>query len=466
MGVQVTVWPRGRYRVRSSGPFGITYGTLDRRVGNPLFVGDYGELVSVEASTRYEPGFGGHDLASWAVKPHGGYVGGLMRPGDHVRITKGGGIVFEGEFSEAEPGSTAVGSRNPITLHAKGYAYNLYDYDSIYWQPVTGGDDIYYPTTKLGAPDDTTTPLDGWGYAVTELGMPINQVIGAGWTTAFGESDMAEAPIKLGELITAIHQENGERWAVWGRTLFLGPDQTVPKWSYAAPDGVFGVADTDYATHVWVWYVSDDLCSVKAWLGGISYSAGDTVSRDGRWWRAKVDNSGVTPVEGSTWTEVPTAYRKSDFSMARAVDSPDRIARFDTRTAVVDYRGLGTMPGVRASELASQLLQQVKGRFILSGSFPVGPDSGFASAAGGTADIAFVRAGQVLKMPGLRTDQGNLMDSDTTIIGRTEWSWSAAGAESLQITPMGAAPRSLGEILRGVPLDAASVVSGARRTRS
>lgn len=463
MGVQVTVWPRGRYRVRSSGPFGITYGTLERRVGKPLFASDYGSLVSVDASTRYEAGFGGHDLASWTVTPHGGYVGGLMRPGDHVRITKGGSIVFEGEFSETEPGEDTV------TLHAKGYAYNLYDYDSIFWNPIDGGDDVYYPTTKLGAPDDLTPPLNGWGYAISELGMPINQVIGstAAWTSSFGESDMAESPIKLGDLITAIHQESGERWAVWGRTLFLGPDDTDPMWSYAAPEGVFGVADTDYATHVYVWFVSSDLCSVQPWLGAVPYSAGDTVSSDGRWWKALVSvTGGSAPAEGSVWTEVPTMYRKSDFSMVKAVDSLDRIARFDTRTEVVDYRGLGTMLGARASELASQLLQQVKGRFILSGSFTVGPDSGFASAAGGKADIAFVRAGQVLKMPGLRTDQGNLMDSDTTIIGRTEWSWSADGSETQQITPMGAVPRSLGEILKGSPLDSTAIVSGARGRRA
>ncbi len=462
MGVQVTVWPRGRYRVRSSGPFGITYGTLDRRVGKPLFASDYGSLVSAEASTRYEPGFGGHNLASWAVKPHGGYVGGLMRPGDHVRITKGGSIVFDGEFSEAEPGG------DTITMHAKGYAYNLYDYDSIFWNPIDGGDDTYYPTTKLGAPDDTTTPLNGWGYAISELGMPINKVIGstAAWTNAFGESDMADSPIKLGDLITAIHQESGERWAVWGRTLFLGPDETEPKWSYAAPEGVVGVADTDYATHVFVWFVSSDLCSVQPWLSGVDYVAGDVVSYDGRWWKALVDNSVVIPVEGSTWTEVPTAYLQSDFSSVKAVDSLDRIARFDTRTAYADYRGLGTMLSARASQIAGQLLQQVKGRFILSGSFTVTPDSGFATINGGKADIAFVRAGQVLKMPGLRTDQGNLMDSDTTIIGQTQWSWSTDGSESLQITPMGAVPRSLSEILRGAPLDSTSIVSGSKRTRT
>ena len=457
MGVQVTVWPRGHRRVRAAGPLGVLWDDIDRRVGNPLFVEQYGELAAVTASTRYEPGFGGHDLCSWTVRPHGGYVGGLMRPGDHVRITKGGGIVFEGEFSEAEPGDDGT-----VTLHAKGYAYNLYDYDSIFWDAVSGSDDIYYPTTVLGLVTDTVEPFDGWGYATYVLGMRINNVVGtiSTWTDAFGESDMAEAPIKLGELITAKHQELGERWAVWGRTLVIGPDATDPFWSYAAPEGVVGVADSEYATHVFVWYVSSDLSSVQPWLGAVAYAVGDRVSYGGTWWEALLANTGVTPVEGSTWKEVPVAYRKTDFSMVQAQDTPERIARFDTKTYVVDQRGLGAMSSVRAQALAQTLLDQVKGRFILTGGFTVGPDSGLTSAAGGMADIAFVRAGQVLRLPGLRTDQGNLMDSDTAVIGKTEWSWAADGQESTQITPMGAVPRNLGDILRGNPLDGNSMAGG------
>ena len=462
MGVQVTVWPRGRYRTRSSGPFGISIPDQDRRVGVPLYVEQYGELVSVEASTRYEPGFGGTDLVSWTVKPHGGYVGGMMRPGDHVRVTKGGGIVCDAEFSETEPNGDGT-----VTLHAKGYAYNLYDYDSIYWKPVVGGDDIYYSTTTLGDPTDTATPLYAWGYAVSELGMPIAKVVGdtSAWTVPFGESDMAAGPLKVGDLVTSVHQEQEERWAVWGRALFVGPDETTPKWSYPPPEDVVGVADTDYATHVFVWYVSSDLSPVQPWASGLSYAAGDTVASGGTWWKALVSVAagGSAPSEGATWTEVPVIYRRSDFSMARAVDTAARLARFDTRTAVVDYRGLGAISGARASTLASSLLSQVKGRFVLSGGFTVGPDSGLTSAAGGVADIAFVWAGDVLRLPGLRTDQGNLMDSDTTMIGRTEWSWQADGSESLSITPMGAVPRDLGSILAGSPLDSNAVIAGSRR---
>ena len=464
MGVQVTVWPRGSRRTRTAGPLGVDWDGSTRRVGVPLFSQQYGKLTAATASTRYEPGFGGFDLCSWTVVPYGGYVGGLMRPGDPVQMTKGGGEVFFGEFSETEPNDDGT-----VTLHAKGYAYNLNDYQALFLDPVDGGDDVSYPTTQLGA---TTAPVSSdaaryaWQYAVYDRGMPITNVIGStsSWGVPLGESDMAEGPLTVGDLVTAVHQADGERWAVWGRTLFVGPDATDPMWSYAAPDSVFGVADTDYATTVFVWYVSSDLCSVQPWNVATAYGAGDVVSDGGRWWQALIPTTGGSaPSEGLAWTEVPTAYRKSDFALGGATDTAG-LDRFDVREVLVDYRGLGTILDSRATTLAGGLLDQVKGRFILTGGFTVGPESGFASADGGKADIAFVRAGEVLKMPGLRTDQGNLMDSDATVIGKTEWSCQVEGgeiaSESLSVTPMGAVPRDLGSILQGAPLDATGMAAG------
>jgi hypothetical protein len=122
------------------------------------------------------------------------------------------------------------------------------------------------------------------------------------------------------------------------------------------------------------------------------------------------------------------------------------------------------MTSSKAYSIAYSLLSQVRGRFVLTGSFTVGPESGFKSAAGGKADVAFVRAGQAMRLANLRTAQGNLLPgAGVQVIGRTEWSWEADGAEQTQVTPMGAVPRNLGEILRGTPLDAAAVVSGAPR---
>jgi hypothetical protein len=274
---------------------------------------------------------------------------------------------------------------------------------------------------------------------------------------------MAPAPVKVGALVEGIAQLDSERASVWGRTLVIAPDPTTAQWAYDAPDSMVGVADSDYATHVGVWFVSTDLTSVQPWNAATAYATGNKVAHGGLWWQALVGSTNVTPVEGSTWTEIPLAYRSQDFSMVFATDNAG-LRRFDARTVVVDMRGLGAMSSPAAQTIADTLLSQVRGRFTLTGSFTIGPESGFKSAAGGKADVAFVRAGQALRLANLRTTQGNLLpDNGLHVIGRTEWTWDADGGEQTQVTPMGAVPRNLGEILRGTPIDAAAVVSGAPR---
>lgn len=461
MSVQVTIWPRGLARSRASGPLGVDYGGMSRRVGAPVFISDIGQLTEVAASTRYEDTFGGHDLASWTIKTLAGYAGGMFRPGDHVRITKGGGTVFEGEYSEAEPSDEP----GVVTMHAKGYGYNLYDYDSIYWKPVAGGDDIYYPTNKLGPWNNTITPFDGWAYAVQELGMPITQVVGgtpAGWNDSFGQTAIAAAPVKLADVVSANAREVGKRWAVWGRSLVVAADPTTPLWAYSPPASVFGVATDEYATHVGVWYVKE---GPAPWSNVTAYVPGDRVFYGNTFWSAIANSTAVVPVEGPKWREDPVAYRNSEFSMVWAIDY-EGLYRFDARTAGADYRGLGKMDPTRAGDLAQMLLTQVKGSWSLSGGFTIGPESGFTSNAGGRADIAFVRAGQAMRLVDVRTGQGNLMPGNGVhVIGKTEWSWSSDGSESTTITPMGSVRRSLSDVLQGSPLDAAAVVAGGKPTK-
>ncbi|MCW2496393.1 hypothetical protein [Jatrophihabitans sp.] len=436
--MQVTVWPRGKTRTVVSGPLGVDWGAVPKAGTTPLPMSKLGELLSVQASTRYEPGFGGHDLASWTINPFGGYAGGIVRPGDHVRIVAGGSTVYEGEFSEATPGDDGT-----VTFHARGYAYNLFDYPSIKWIPLVGPD-TFYPTTNLA---------DGWDYATTELGMPISQIagpilmgVGALPTGSYGAAPI-ETFNMLGTLLTAMQQEIGERWAVWGRTLVLGPDATVPTWRYPSPDAVVAVADTEYATDVYLWYQATASAFV-AWSAATAYVIGDLVTKDARSWRAIAAGTNHTPAEGAWWTELPVTIPLDWYAMAIATDA-EGLQRFDRRVEGTDYRSLGLMTSTRAGTIAQQLLDQVKGRFVFTGGFTVGPESGFQSAAGGKAQLAFVRAGQMCDMPGLRTSQGNLMPGGSTsfIIGQTTYDWSVDGTESLQITPMGAVARSLSQIL-------------------
>jgi hypothetical protein len=463
--MQVTVYPRGGTRTVLSGPLGIPWGGDTPAITSPKHMSEIGTLTSVNFSTRYEEGFGGHDLADWTVTGEfGGYIGGMFRPGDHVRIVRGG-VCWEGEYSEATP--NADGS---VTMHAKGYAYNLYDYDSIYWNAIPGDDDIFYPTTQLGTPGDDTEPLYGWTYAIYELGMPIAQVVGTMPNGPIGGSvsNMSPTPVKVGTVLTSLCQAEEKRWAVWARSLVIAADDMTPMWSFAAPEAVVAVADTEYVTDLAVWYVKE---GPAAWNGATDYDAGEVVLNDGTYWEAILDNTGITPVDGSTWKEITYRFRPSDFSFEWAHDAVGK-KRFDVRTEVVDYRGLGKILDVDASRMASSLLTQVKARWTLTGSFTIDPDSGFASASGGDAgeQLAFIRAGRALELKGLRTSQGNLMpDGDVVMIGQTDYSWSLDGEdekEELTVTPMGTVARDFTSVLTGVPLDATSVAISGRRTTS
>lgn len=278
---------------------------------------------------------------------------------------------------------------------------------------------------------------------------------------------MLNEPTYLGPVLTARLRESGARWAVWGRSLVIGADNTTPLWRYNAPESVVGIADTDYATHVRVWYVAK---GAALWLTGTSYALNAVVEYEGEWWISlQAANAGHVPnADASTWwARTPTLRKPSDYSYEEAIDSLG-LQRFDVRAVTVDMRGLGLMDSVRADTLANNLLAQVKGRFTLSGSFEVTPESGFTSINGGPADLAFVRAGRIVTLNNLRTSQANLMpDGGDVMIGRTDYSWIAPrtprekASESLTITPMGATQRNVADILRGVPGEAADTLAAS-----
>lgn len=412
--MNVTIWPRGSKRVYESASSDAN-----------THITDVGELLDVTYSTRMEGNgsFGGHDLASWTIDPFGGYVGGLFRPGDRVRIMLGGGTCWEGEYAEAEPNADGT-----VTMHARGHGYDLYDTDSLYQKQVSGYPNEGWPTNRLA--DSATLlppPLDqseryGLENAVWGNLIPLAQIVGTLPLDALGGEEQAEKPIKLGPVLTGLCNAAGKRWAIWGRTLVIDTAPSTPMWVYDAPESVIGVADSDYRTHVYVQYT---------YVG----AGGD--------------------VDG----------------VADAVDVPG-LARFDESTETVDYRAVinpTTHPGVAgvqaaaAQAKAAELLDQVKGRFLYTGSLTIGPESGLATPTGGKPPIAFVQAGQMLRIPEMRTGQGNLMPGGRVdfVIGKAEYRWSLEGEESLTITPQGAVARDLASILAKPDADpAADVLQG------
>jgi hypothetical protein len=387
---QVEVWPRGTDRVYTAtvdGPGGVAASTI-------------GQLAECKVSTVYGPNLiGGEDLLEWAIQPYGNFLGGMFRPGDHVRVTRGSGaLVGEGEFSQVVPGENGS-----VKFLANGYRYNFYDHDAVRYNS-TPSPDQFYPTMDFD---------HAWAYAHDEALWPIRTYTGI--TAPFGAfgvspwpgSTMSDKLYKMGDLLQNILAPDSKRACVWGRTLVVGTDDMAPIWLYESPESVVGVADTDYLSELKLLYMIDP---TDPGYGGY------TVNPDG---------SMV-----STYTDAAT------------------VERFDVRQGWADWRGAGVMTKANADALVVALMDQVKGRFIYTGSFTVTPNSGLKSITGGLlSDLSQVRAGRAVTLPGLRTDQGQWMpDGDTFLIGQTDWSWVPEG-ETLQVTPMGAVARDLSAIL-------------------
>lgn len=461
MTVQVALWPRGLARVKNSGPLGIDWDGNDAFSGKPVFASEIGDLVSVAHSTRLEDGFGGDDLSSFKLQPNGGFIGAMFRPGDHVRITRGGGLVGDVELSEVTPAGDGT-----VDFACKGYGHNLDDYDSV---AVLNDGDWSFPTTKLLKTIlDDPTDLYGWEFAQSR-GMPINQIVGEQgpmhlWT---GELSAAEAPVKIRAVLTERYRPEALRWAVWGRSLVIFEEATTPKWAMDAPESLVGTADGEYFTDVGVEYIRADI--PPDYDEATDYDAGDKVVFEGYWWLKLASGTGAGVAPGETfvptwttdemvvWAPLNRPSNPTDWNIEWEIQGIDGINIFDTKTTVVDYRGRGPMTSFEAGSIAAGLLNQVKGRFLLSGSFTVTRDSGFKSAGGGDAGDALsaVKAGDGIQLNHLRSSQGNLIPG-FQVIAKTDWSWNADeggdGTESLTITPFGAVARNLPTILAGIPL--------------
>jgi hypothetical protein len=406
------------------------------RVAGSL-ISDVGKLSAFDFSTSYGSGFGGHDQASWTFSPRGTFSADNYSPRASVDIYHGGAHSFEGEFSEL-----SFADNGDVKMSARGHGYRLLDLDSILWDPVPLSPDIYYPTGNIVA---------GWDFAEAELGLDVN-VVGALPVGAPSMGNVSEQPVKLAEVITAHAQYEGNKWTVWGKDLEFVTDDTSAPVEFAAPQSLIAVADTDYYTHVYVWYVWD---GPDGWDVATTYSTGDTVTHDGRKWVAAPGSTGEIPAEGAYWTERPYTTTPNQWSFGRAIDT-DGLALFDARTVVVDYRGLGKISNSEADAIALGLLEQVKGRFIFTGSITLTPASGFP------VPLHTLRAGTALRLKRLRTSMGTLMPygANVFIIGRTEYSWTP-DSETCTLTPMGAVARNLPDILRGVPRDGGSAIAGA-----
>lgn len=400
MSFSVVVTPRNGGRPLEAPSFGA----------GSLFAPDYGELLQVTCSTAYEEReagwHGGFDLASWTVEPAGGQMIGMFQTKSPVVFMQGGSTLFKGLFSRSQPNDNGT-----VTFHAKGHCHELYRYDSYF---SSTSPNVLFPTNQLVGGNLTTS---FYGYELAEAGgLPIAYIdspLGSRLPTgAWGASNVSQAAARLGTVLTKRLWELGYRFEVWGPVLVVRAPQTAPLWRYTPPRSVVGISDDDYASHLRLQFVNN------------STGLDDTVE----------------------------------------VGDAPTVAKFGRSERSVDYRGAGPMTETQAIALAGQVLETVKGRYVVAGGFTVTPSSGFTSMAGGAVrNIGFVRAGQPLVLDGVRSSQGEPLPQEPVLIARTEYVADIDRdkvTESLTVTLPGTVDRDIATLLAGKPRDTGELMSG------
>ena len=155
---------------------------------------------------------------------------------------------------------------------------------------------------------------------------------------------------------------------------------------------------------------------------------------------------GLTPAEDEFYTHLVGWYMTSPTTFAPAtVGSAEAAAVFGRRTGTVDLTPKGVISPAEATSVLT-------GMFLLSGArmgWGEGLELGYGqiTTPGGTpAPLAQVRAGQMIRLCGtVDTSRANRMPGFTDlVIGTSKYT---DGSNTITLTPIGYAPRTLSDIL-------------------
>lgn len=250
-------------------------------------------------------------------------------------------------------------------------------------------------TPAMASDGSLTTVIDfalnGAGPAFRgEIGFytPVS-ISGTPWASSSGE-------LTLAALLDGYADENGLRWIVTpdSRMVVMRADPTVPSW---------------YVPHA-------------------------------------VSGRGLTPAEDEFATHlVGTYYSATNVRATVTVGSSEAATAFGRRTAPVDLTPMGVITGTRATSVLT-------GMFLLSGA-RMGWGEGLELSAGqitisdgSPAALSQVQALQMIRLAGtIDTSRANRLSAYTDIvIGSSRYT---DGSNSISLTPIGYAPRTLSDIL-------------------
>lgn len=240
------------------------------------------------------------------------------------------------------------------------------------------------------------------GLTTSTADTAIDQAIadGIGWTrpdsilaSPFAEDDETEALNTIADLLDAIALSYSERWGVdpYGR-VYMTADSTEPDY-ILVPGAVtrYGLADDDYASGIVMRYLD----STTFQLAAVKVQDSAAAARFGPRWH---------PVDATDYGPI-TAAKALDLANGLLADGAPRLGWTDT-------------------------VEPTRWQLLTPGGVP--------------ACRPLVRAGQMVRVHGVRDDQGGILPYVDWVIGSTRYD---ALTDDLSIAPVGLVARTLVDVL-------------------
>lgn len=209
--------------------------------------------------------------------------------------------------------------------------------------------------------------------------------------TAFAATGSTDSLNYLGDLLDAWALSVSKRWGVSpDGEVYAVADPAAPTWHLTTDSGRFGLADDEYASHIYVRYMSS----------------------------------------GAVYATTSVADTAAE-------------SRFGHREYAADATPRGVLTGGQAAALGTGLLAKGKARLGYTNGVQVTAYQ--LTTPGGTpAPLSAVRAQQKVRMFGVLDEQGNRLPYVDWVIGQTGYE---AGAQVVDLTPVGLVARSFEAIV-------------------
>lgn len=343
-------------------------GGLEIRVGGRWLssVGMWGGLSYKTAST------GGPDEAEWEMQLPASTHHPFLRRGAIVEVLLGSYPVWKGVLAEPTYGD------NGWEFHAHGLAAE---------------GKRYLCLNSLGLPNGA---IDGVIDQAIGRGLPWLRPVSINpWE--FGNLG-TENPSRynyISDLMSAYADMVGKRWGVGADGIvYLKVDDATPSWHMTPGSGVFGLADDEYASHVYIQYISEAFLPVT-----------------------------------------------------QSFNDPVAAANFGRSERMVDATSMGPTAWLNVAALGAGLL--AKGAPRLGWTAPLDVTRWQLTTPGGTpASLPAVKAQQMVRLHGVTNTQGVPLPYVDFVIGATTYNDDDG---TLTIAPVELAARSLADVLAVAP---------------